>query len=210
MRLRQPGNHPQYEATQINWARLNKYARDVASSTTRPATARTCTVTYQEAITTTTPRGWFRSDLVTTTYEPREKQVPVTGPCWVLDERYAKYTSTQPSNGRGRPAEVLEDNRTLYCLNPGGALVVVSYSTLEQFIPRTQYGGSHYQHSISEKSTTRPMRDDDVELFDFHPMSRLGSRGPREKVDRTDMASDRRKYDSKGVGLSVALKRLLS
>ena len=199
-----------YEASTLDWTKLRRYARRVAAETRRPqAQAIAYTVTdfrpvSREVVRRTGPLGLFRRTEAVSENQPVERSVAVVGGHWVLDTRYQHIERSRRAPG-GRYEETTSEKH-VYLLQPDGSLTYVMLWEEEAvnnthgrrlvFIDRT-----HHIHEFNEG---------DVRMFDFErkytedPPDRNGMkvRGDRE-CGRT------LQVHAKGVGLSMALKRLL-
>jgi hypothetical protein len=118
---------------------------------------------------------------------------------WVLEQRYWLRYDT----GSGHMADEKTCTLTDYCLGGSGSLFVL----VTQWEEVTPKGMAYFENRRDLQ--VRPMIDDDVMLFDFAPRHYCDNEQP--KID-TNQSPDKRKlkYDSKGIGLSLGLKGLLS
>lgn len=115
---------------------------------------------------------------------------------WVLDRRlYKKKT-------HGKIENTIVNNVS-YCLGVDGSLFVLVEGHEEILGPGITYSED------SHDPGTREMNDDDVQLFDYE--SGYFHRADGSEIIENMNVPDRRKlkFDTKGVGLSMALKNLL-
>lgn len=179
-----------YDQTQIDWHRLGNYAQRVARETRVPRGSETMTqyVTRQREV-----RGGLLG--LSTRIECYSEPVTstVTADHWVLDQRYWRKNEKLPG---GRVKWFYE--WIYYCLGVDGSL-------LYRLESADEIEGCHENR---DDPIVRPMSDYDVEQFDFEPLcvSRRGQFGIESNLIRDDK---KLRHHAKGVGLSLALKKLL-
>lgn len=183
----------QYDQSQINWEKLRKFAARVARETkVRPTSG---SFLRQESRTRQVRAGMFG---LSTRAERYSVSVPVRfcPDYWVLERRWYKKVS------RGR-VENTEVTDLSYCLGSDGSLFVLSESYEGIWTKAAGYC------EAPEEPHTRPMNEADVQLFDFEQRNYHHADGP-VTIDNNTLPDPRRlKFDSKGVGISIALKKLL-
>lgn len=184
-----------YANSRIDWEKLRRFAVRVAKETrvARRTHAQTTQVTKTREV-----RGGFLG----LSRRTESYTVPVTKTLtedhWVLEQRYWK----KYENGSGSMADETSCEMMYYCLGTDGSLFV-RVESWEEVSPK---GMAYFENR--HEPTVKPMDDNDVVLFDFEPKRYYT--GGRTTID-TDRDPDklRLKYDAKGIGLSLALKRLL-
>lgn len=183
-----------YERSEVDWNRLRRYAEKVARETRVPRGTRQ--VVERSERTRQVSGGLF--GLFT-----REETYTVDVPRTETDDFWVLQSRSWHKKERGQRNQADEDLTELYyyCLTVKGALVVRVTSKTDCF-----FKGA-WRFSDSETSE-RPMAADDVMLFDFEAERYYREKG-RFTVE-TDRDPDRKrlKHHAKGVGLSLALKRL--
>ncbi|MER6111827.1 hypothetical protein [Streptomyces hirsutus] len=183
-----------YERSELDWNRLRRYAEKVARETRAPRRSRQV-VERSERVrqVKSGPFGLFTREETYTVDVPRTE----TDAFWVLQSR----SWHKLEHGRGNQPD--EDQRAFYeyCLTVKGGLVVRLTSETEVFFK----GALTFW---DKKTSEQPMTADDVMLFDFEAERYYQEKG-RFTIE-TDRDPDRKrlKHHAKGVGLSLALKRL--
>jgi hypothetical protein len=141
-------------------------------------------------------KGLFRTRYITETYQDYE-QKPYGPEYWILELRY--WSKKQ------KHAHMIDEShaRSFYRLQADGSLVVSCESWDE--ITLTPGGWHRYPSSW----THRPLdNDDDLAIFDFE--SKYYHSSGKISVDTNGNPDrNRLKYHAKGVGLSLALKKIL-
>ncbi|MFD9001448.1 hypothetical protein ACFV0T_10830 [Streptomyces sp. NPDC059582] len=183
-----------YDRTELDWNRLRHYAEKVARETRAPRGTRQ--VVEQSERTRQVKSGLFGLSTRQETYTvdiPRTE----TDDFWVLQSR----SWHKKERGRGRQADEDQSNFSQYCLTVTGGLVVKETSRTDVF---PKEGPMFSDTTTSE----RPMTAEDVMLFDFEALRYY--REDKRFTIETDREPDhnRLKHHAKGVGLSLALKRL--
>jgi hypothetical protein len=184
-----------YERSAADWPRLLSYAKRVAAQTTLKPLQDSESFAIQK--TRQVPvKGFFRTKYVTETYQ--ESGQRAVGPeYWVLERRH--WARKQ------KHAHMIDESYEWvnYRLHVDGSLVV-SHETWDE-ITLTPGGWSRYPSSWSH----RPLdSDDDLAIFDFE--SKYHHSAGKIAVDtNSNPDRSRLKYHAKGVGLSLALKRIL-
>jgi hypothetical protein len=192
-------NSASYDATTLDMARLNRYAHRVAAECKSPLTPAITRQVDKSVPSTETRRGGFlglRSEVVRV-----EKLIQVTesviGPHWVLHRTNHHIESHEG----GKLVEYGEQN--YWVLQGDGALLTVW--DWEEYT-RWPDGSSR----LLKECTTRSMAEADVLRLDFADRStESGSHGRGTKT-WGNRAQGRRIRHTKGLGLSVALKFLLT
>lgn len=187
-------NAKAYEQSQLDWTKLRQYATRVARETRAPRGTTTSVV--QETRTREVPTGLFglsrkqESFTVDVTKEQRNDY-------WELTQRFWR----KGEKGRGTQADETTKCTIKYCLGTDGTLFVLIETETDVFLKR---GGFFTTHESSQ----HPMTESDVLLFDFAP--KYDSSPGRTSISTNrDPDPSKLKYRAKGVGLSLALKKLL-
>lgn len=197
---RRPVTLAGYKATSLDMTRLEAFAVRVARETTRTPEPLTQSVTQGEDRIEVVPGGWFRREKRITHRDIVHVAKPMSDPCWELARRRKKVT--QRSFGVDR----VEETFLVYVLMRDGTLRMVSWCTNEDQHP------GRFLKSLDWGPNVRPISVQEVEQFDFERREQTTHRGSGQ--DRETIVSDwvpgpRPIYPNKGMGLSLALKRLL-
>ncbi len=129
-----------------------------------------------------------------------QTSVVVVDDCWVLDRRTAEWTTERPKDTLYRRVEGFYTYRGL---RRDGSLFCATVGDHEMF---SSVGG--WSCTINGAPVVSDMTVEDVMSFDFHPDLYRGRRGD-QRVERDDMFGKRLRYHAKGVGLNLALGRVL-
>ncbi|GAA2285446.1 hypothetical protein GCM10010415_64290 [Streptomyces atrovirens] len=183
-----------YEQSELDWNRLRRYAEKVARETRTPR--RTRQVVERSERVRQVKGGLF--GLFT-----RQETYTVDVPRTETDAFWVLRTRSWHKKERGQRNQPDEDQSALYdyCLTVKGGLVVRVTSHTDVF----------FEGALTFSDTTtseQPMTADDVMLFDFEAEKYYREEG--RFTIQTDRDPDRKrlKHHAKGVGLSLALKRL--
>ncbi|WP_328836661.1 hypothetical protein [Streptomyces europaeiscabiei] len=183
-----------YEQSALDWTRLRRYAEKVVRETRAPRGTRQV-VERSERVRQVRSGlfGLFTRQETYTVDVPRTE----TDDYWVLQHR------SWHKKERGRGSQADEDTSELYryCLTVKGGLVVKVTSETDVF-PKS---GGMFRH---ETTSERPMTAEDVMLFDFEAQWYHRKEGRFTIETDRDPDRNRLKHHAKGVGLSLALKRL--
>lgn len=184
-----------YERSVADWRRLRTYAKRFAANTNLKP--------LQDSETFHIPKirefpikGLFRTKYVTETYQDSEQR-PFGHEYWILDRRHWSKKQTH--------AHMIDESYewTNYRLHVDGSLVV-SYEAWDEII-LTPGGWSRQPSSWSH----RPLdSDEDLAIFDFEPAYHH-SAGKISVDTNGNPDRNRLKYHAKGIGLSLALKKIL-
>lgn len=187
-----------YARSEIDWGRLEAYARRVARETRREKAQR------RVEIVETIPKRENRFfGLVSWEVTEEVKRIePALQDYWVLLEQYFKETTIHQRNPFHR---LIEIEWFRYCLGQDGSLFVESWTDLES-IQQLNSGAPLNSFNTFPSERSR-MTARDVERFDYRPRHYLTESG-NVTIDRSDGLGDLH-YHAKGVGLSKALGQLL-
>lgn len=199
-----------YEASAADWRRLRAYAKRVADQTRRPlAPPITYSVTdyrtVERAVTQRSgPFGMFNRTVTRSERQPFTRQVTAIGPHWVLDQRHQNIEKNH-TDRTSRHQETTHEEIT-YLLLPDGSLKYVAVWEEETVhisdaTPRVVIDRSHHMRDIG---------DGELKAFDFEKVHReYGRHGKGIKTWGDREPGKKLLVHAKGVGLSMALKRLL-
>jgi hypothetical protein len=183
-----------YERSELDWNRLRRYAEKVARETRVPR--RTRQVVERSERTRQVRSGLFGLFTRQETYTvdvPRTE----TDDFWVLQSR----SWHKKERGQGNQADEDVTEMYDYCLTVKGGLVVRVTSETDCFFKGAL--------TFSDRTTSeKPMTADDVMLFDFEAERYYREKGRFTIETDRDPDHKRLKHHAKGVGLSLALKRL--
>jgi hypothetical protein len=188
-----------YDATTIDWPQLLRYAKLVASESTKPRP----TTTQRYVETASREKTWFFGLVRWTAQEPSERVEEVDLDYWVLEKRWNRTSRVISKDPR---YEVQERTITKYCLRVDGSLFKYVNSEIEitnvasQIYDEVRPDGDPY---------TSPLTAEDVMLFDFEPWYYKTRRDDDTLFERNDMQGTQLRYHAKGVGFSRLLKSLL-
>jgi hypothetical protein len=183
-----------YERSELDWNRLRRYAEKVARETRAPRGTRQVVERSERTRQVRSgPFGLF------TRQETYFVDVPhtETDDFWVLQSR----SWHKKERGHGNQADEDQSERYEYCLTAQGGLLVRVTSETEVF---SKGAPMFRESSMSEQ----PMTAEDVMLFDFEPKRYYREEGRFTVETNRDPDHKRLKHHAKGVGLSLALKRL--
>jgi hypothetical protein len=184
-----------YDDTRIEWDKLRRFAARVARETKVARQART--QTRQVSNTREVKSGFLGLSKRVETYTVPQVET-VTDDYWVLEQRYWQMNE----KGAGSYADETSYNDICYCLGVDGSLFVRVESHQEVY-PK---GRACFE--VRDEPTTSLMKEADVMLFDFEAEN-FHSEGQISVDTNRTPDEGRLKYHAKGVGLSMALKRLL-
>ncbi|MBH5135539.1 hypothetical protein I3J14_36525 [Streptomyces sp. HB-N217] len=183
-----------YERSELDWTRLRRYAERVARETRAPRRTRQVVERSERTRQVRSgPFGLFTRQETYTVDVPRTE----TDDFWVLQSR----SWHKKERGHGNQADEDQSAWYEYCLTVQGGLVVRVTSETEVF-PK---GAPMF----SDRTTSdRPMTAEDVALFDFEALRYHREEGRVTVETDRDPDHKRLRHHARGVGLSLALKRL--
>lgn len=199
-----------YEASTADWKRLHAYARKVAQQTRRPLagpigyTVTDYRTVERQVVRNSGPFGMFKHTETRSERQPFSRHVPVIGQHWVLDERHQNIEKNV--GGRNSHHQETTHEKTTYLLLPDGALKYVA--VWEEETVHTVDGSSRVV--IDTSHHVKDIGDGELKTFDFEKRhSEYGRHGRGIKTWGNREPGKKLLVHAKGVGLSLALKRLL-
>jgi hypothetical protein len=183
----------QYEQSQIEWNKLRQFAIRVARETKAPSISGSH---VRQESRTREARGGFLGLSKRTEHYKVPVSVTVCTDYWLLDRRLYKKVI------RGRVENTIVSNES-YCLGTDGSLFVL-HEGYEGVFAR----GAGYTEAPDDPHVY-PMNETHVMLFDFEPAQYNHTDGPQIIYNNNLPDRRRLKYHTKGVGISMALKKLL-
>lgn len=183
-----------YEQSTLDYLKLQRYAQRVAREAKKPRELVTKTKVVRVAREVHSGFFGLRRSIV---FDDVEQRYEAPQDHWLLMSRFW--------NREDSSRHLLEDTaraRMSYCLQTNGELVVAVESWEEKVTREGRYIES--QHETS----TRPFDERDVSLFDFEAKY-YETYGKKPKIWTNQDNSSKLLVHSKGVGLSLALKKLL-
>ncbi|MCV7303512.1 hypothetical protein H7J93_28235 [Mycobacterium barrassiae] len=198
-----------YEASSIDWDRLNKYARRVANETRRPSESpiKYTTTEYVDVPKTVAApglRGLLGRTETKAARQQQQREVVVVGKHWLLDRRHHHIER----NGRGKDYTNQETTHEqhYYVLLPDGSLKHVIL--WEEEFTLTSFGRTTFR--LEKDHLVSDFGDGEIKAFDFEKRySECGTHGHGTKTWGDREPGRRLLVHVKGVGLSRALKRLV-
>ncbi|MFI7482475.1 hypothetical protein ACH9EU_08650 [Kocuria sp. M1R5S2] len=201
----------QYEATSIDWPKLNRYAARVAQETKLPPEPPITKVERVEKDVPVEKRtgGFFglgAKTYITIDRKTVEETIRVVGPHWVINKAMSavrERTRTQ----QGTEIEETEYTTHTLVLCTDGSLAKVQHRKTEVWaFPRS----GACNHNEENEYSVLPIDETDVVTMDYSRRSRDNDRptAPRSSWARGERGNRLLRH-AKGVGINLALKDLL-
>ncbi|MFG1869263.1 hypothetical protein [Micromonospora arborensis] len=199
-----------YEASVADWPRLRAYAKRVARETRKPVEGPIsyATTEYQtvekERVRKSGPFGLFTRRELTSQQQPVTRRIDVVGRHWALDTRH--YHIERNTRQRGGTHQEITHEQHTFLLLPDGALKhVVLY---EEEVMHVERGAT--RAFVKHSHSVRDVDDYQLKSFDFEKTyAEHGTHGRGTKTWGDREPGRRLLVHARGVGLSLALKRLL-
>lgn len=198
-----------YEQSGVDWPRLHAYAKRVARETHKPVERK---ITYSETIYENVPverpkRGplrMFQRTIVENHRRRSTQVIQVADEHWILDKRH--HHIEKNTNRTGTKYQETINEQISFILLPDGALKHVALYE-EEF---TSVSKGEHAYRGDRSHSVRDLNEWDLRSFDFEKRyAEHGSHGVGTKWWGDREPGRRLLVHSKGVGLSLALKRLL-
>ncbi|MBM7494499.1 hypothetical protein JOD64_005721 [Micromonospora luteifusca] len=199
-----------YEASVADWPRLRAYAKRVARDTRKPqeGSISYTTTEYQtvekERVRKSGPFGLFTRRELTSQQQPVTRRIGVVGGHWALDRR--NYHIERNTRLRGGTHQEITYEQHTFLLLPDGALKHVVLWEEEVMHVERGVTSAFVKHSHSVVD----VGDSQLRSFDFEKTyAEHGTHGRGTKTWGDREPGRRLLVHARGVGLSLALKRLL-
>lgn len=189
----------QYLKTQIDWDKLRAYAGRVARETKKPT--QVLQVTKTQMVEEKAPG--LMGLLGRKVKKPQQVTTTQQADYWVLMTRTSGWKEEGTKNGRLYEEE--ESSTHLYCLRKNGELFVRTTVSTQKLLYHNR-GANLYDKSSPPKE--RPLNEADALLFDWAPWKKEYTQGGTRHWSDTEQGN-RLLVHAKGMGLSLALKKLL-
>jgi hypothetical protein len=204
-----PLDPDKYRRSEIDWRRLNAYARRVARETSKPTDVRDVTKRGRRPKHERKSRFFGLSSTSHTVIELYDETEHIKTDYWVLDRRYHSETTLHQRGPAGFD-RLIETDYIEYCLASDGALFRHSWEELQAWKrlgPGKAPINDHHTHPLSARQS---LSEQDVMLFDYWPqVSSSKDDNVKYEADYAFHPGLRLRYHEKGVGLSKSLGQLL-